>query len=279
MEWEDPHPGRNRAPAWQHFKVSRDKRYTMCNHCATILSYKSHSTSSMYNHLAHKHPDVSVVRCVNVQEDTSEVAEWITPNPERYRSFAWSHFEMSRDRKQTRCTHCHEIMKYLSNSTKFMYSHLETNHPELWQCDYESPDDVNTSETGESVESEWLDPNPRRLRAPAWQHFKVSNDKTKTKCNHCEAVLSFSGNTTSAMNSHLTAKHRHMEGVEQIAAAIQRRNKSNRLSLRIVSNPTHTTTLCSHYSLLNRVNTSCKLQPLALCDVVHAAHRIELWKP
>ena len=58
---------------------------------------------------------------------------------------------------------------------------------------------------------------PRKLRmkkkrgpqhySEVWKHFSLNEDKTKTSCNHCKTMLTFSGGNTATMWNHLRNLH------------------------------------------------------------------------
>ena len=71
----------------------------------------------------------------------------------------------------------------------------------------------------------------QKCKSLVWQHFKISSTGSCTKCDHCNAVLTFRGGTTSNLLNHLTAKHYDVTAVARFIAAKRRMatNKTQRL--------------------------------------------------
>ena len=69
---------------------------------------------------------------------------------------------------------------------------------------------------------------PACYKAPIWKHFKMSPDKTKTLCIHCEAICSYSNGNTTGMKRHIA---RHHPTVPVVDAKPERSAvKSNKIS-------------------------------------------------
>ena len=59
----------------------------------------------------------------------------------------------------------------------------------------------------ENENCEWIKP-PAIYKADMWKHFKMSRDRSKTKCVYCEGVFSYSSSgSTSTMTRHLARLH------------------------------------------------------------------------
>ena len=62
-----------------------------------------------------------------------------------------------------------------------------------------------------------VDGDTTKHKSLAWKHFKVSSAGDCTKCNHCDAMLTYStGGTTSNMLKHLRSRHKHLSDVGRL---------------------------------------------------------------
>ena len=57
-----------------------------------------------------------------------------------------------------------------------------------------------------SNDTEWIRP-PAVYKAWIWKHFKMSRDKKKAKCEHCEAIYVYSTGNTSTLSKHMARNH------------------------------------------------------------------------
>ena len=57
-----------------------------------------------------------------------------------------------------------------------------------------------------------------------WKHFSVNEDKSKTSCNHCKAMLAFCGGNTATMWNHLRNLHPDELDEEKRCTATQLRS-------------------------------------------------------
>ena len=70
-----------------------------------------------------------------------------------------------------------------------------------------------------------------------WEHFKMSSERTCTKCNYCDAVLTFH-RSTSTMRHHLKALHRDVRSVQKLISAdklSQRKRTARMVSSAVLS--------------------------------------------
>ena len=84
-EWVSP-PAYLNARVWEHFKVSKDKRFTLCVHCKTVIAYTNSNTSGMKRHMCRKHPTIdlqpkSKIKSASTCDDSEKKSNDVKPTP------------------------------------------------------------------------------------------------------------------------------------------------------------------------------------------------------
>ncbi len=109
-----------RSRVWKYFNKSDHANFNTCILCSRLISGTGGSTSTMRNHLMHKHPDAYEDIRVNVFCSDDEDADVIKPISafktstveSKPRSRVWKYFQTNEDESAHVCQLCHHQGNY-----------------------------------------------------------------------------------------------------------------------------------------------------------------------